>query len=58
MRPDDRAGLLMDTFALARAGYVDPADLVRLMNAYADEDNCVVWDALDQALGGFAKVCL
>ena len=52
----DRAGLLLDAFALAKAGVTDPGQLVVLLAAYENEDNMAVWDAVEQALTGLANL--
>jgi len=52
----DRAGLLLDAYALAKAGTVDPGTLLVLLSAYQSEDNMAVWDAVEQALNGLATL--
>lgn len=52
LAPVDRASLLLDTYALAKAGSagVIVADVVKLLRAYENEDNNTVWSALSNVL--------
>ena len=54
--PMDRAGLLLDAYALAKAGITDPGQLLVLLSAYEEEDNMAVWDAVEQSLNGLAAI--
>lgn len=56
--PEDRAGLLLDGYALAKAGHprMTPAALVTLVGAYRDEDHATVWEALETVLVGLDKL--
>ena len=58
--PEDRAGLLLDAFALAKAGHASmPASqLLALVGAYASEDDASVWGALETVLLGVDKLLL
>lgn len=50
--PEDRAALLLDAYALAKAGYAPVDSVVGLLRAYDQEDNSTVWSAIDGILGG------
>ncbi|XP_041374476.1 puromycin-sensitive aminopeptidase-like [Gigantopelta aegis] len=52
--PRDRLGLQSDLFALARAGMVSSVDILKVVEAYANEDNYTVWTDLSQNLSGLA----
>ena len=54
--PEDRIGLLSDTYALCKAGHMPPPQLIDLLSAFATEDNDKVWTALSVALQGLARV--
>jgi len=56
MAPVDRLGLLSDSFDAARAGVVPTVDTLKLLVAYADEDNCVVWDIIANIVGSIRAV--
>jgi len=47
----DRIGLLSDCMALCKAGYQDPAQLVRLLAGSKEEANDKVWGQMAAALG-------
>jgi aminopeptidase N len=53
---EDRLGLLSDTYALCRAGQMDPAILVELLKGYTSELNDKVWSELATCLNGLDKV--
>lgn len=58
LEPIDRAALLLDTYALAKAGIGDASveQVVELLRAYENEDNSTVWSAISgvlRALHGF-----
>lgn len=46
MSPLDRLGILTDTFEAAKAGYTDTVSALKLMEAFASEDNSAVWDVI------------
>ena len=48
----DRGNLLLDTYALAKAGHVKVEVIVELLKAYTDEDSYTVWSALSGVLNG------
>lgn len=52
----DRLGLLADAFAAAKAGYSPTVDALKLLEAYTEEDNVVVWDAISGALSSLKLV--
>jgi puromycin-sensitive aminopeptidase len=56
--PEDRAGLLLDAYALAKAGHpsMSPLNLVNLVQAYENEDHATVWEALEIILCGLDKL--
>jgi aminopeptidase N len=50
--PEDRAALLLDAYALAKAGYTSIDTIVDLVKSYVNEDNGTVWTAIDSILSG------
>jgi len=54
----DRAMLLLDAYATAQAGKLGVDDLLRLMAAYSNEKEYVVWDAMSMVILGFQKVLM
>jgi aminopeptidase N len=50
LSPLDRLGLLADEFEAAKAGYTTTTDALQLMEAYATEDNCAVWDVMSASI--------
>ena len=55
--PSDRAGLLLDTFAIVKAGkYIGGSALLRLLKAYRNEDNATVWDVIAMVLSSLNAV--
>jgi len=48
----DRGGVLLDTYALAKAGHVKVETIIMLLRAYVDEDSYTVWVSLAGVLGG------
>lgn len=58
MPPADRAGVLLDLNALARAGQASPAALIRLLAAFHLEDNPNVWNAISLVVSALDKVLL
>jgi hypothetical protein len=58
--PEDRTGLLLDAYALAKAGHpsMPPSALLTLVGAYKDEEDATVWEALESVLLGLDKLLL
>jgi len=56
--PCDRAGLVMDAYALAKAGKLAADELLRLLTGFTGELDYIVWDALSQVLLGFQKILM
>jgi puromycin-sensitive aminopeptidase len=56
LQSEDRAGLLLDAYALAKAGLQSPGQILILLRAYENEDNMAVWDAIEQVLGGLSNL--
>jgi len=54
--PSDRAGVLADAYALVKAGKLSPPALIKLLSHYIDEDDAVVWEALESVLNGLDTV--
>jgi puromycin-sensitive aminopeptidase len=55
--PSDRVGLVMDAYALVKANKImSPESLIKLLAGYKDEDDCVVWQGLADALDGLEIV--
>ena len=52
----DRAGLVNDSYALVKAGHMEPGELIKLLAQYDDEDTLVAWDAVTTALVGLDTV--
>ncbi len=52
----DRLGLLGDAFEAAKAGYGSTVDALKLLEAYAGEDNAVVWGIISEGLGSIRMV--
>lgn len=53
----DRVGIILDAYALVKANQkMTPEALIKLLAAFKDEDDCVVWDGLADALGGLETV--
>lgn len=46
MGASDRAGILLDSYNLVKAGMMKPGDLVKLLSSYVSEDDATVWEAL------------
>mmetsp|Transcript_1550 Transcript_1550/g.3923 ORF Transcript_1550/g.3923 Transcript_1550/m.3923 type:complete len:885 (-) Transcript_1550:120-2774(-) len=53
---EDRIGLLSDTFAMSKAGALDPGFLVDLLAGFKAELNDKVWSEISSVLGGLDKV--
>lgn len=56
IEPLDRLGLLSDVFEAAKSGAVSTTDALKLLEAYSDEDNTVVWDIMSGNLGSIRAV--
>merc|ERR1719324_911662 len=54
--PEDRIGLLSDSFSLVKAGALDPIQLVKLLSGCTSEMNDKVWSELSSCLAGLEKV--
>ena len=50
--PVDRAGLLLDAYALAKAGYGSLEVVVQLLKALRNEDHPTVWSAISGVISG------
>lgn len=50
--PVDRAALLLDAYALAKAGLAPPETVVEILRALRDEEASIVWSAITGVLGG------
>mmetsp|Transcript_66812 Transcript_66812/g.118290 ORF Transcript_66812/g.118290 Transcript_66812/m.118290 type:complete len:881 (-) Transcript_66812:54-2696(-) len=53
---EDRIGLLSDTYATCKAGFLDATFLVQLLGGCRGETNDKVWSELASLLGGLDKV--
>ena len=49
--PLDRLNLQNDLFALVAAGRVSTTEILKLLNAFVNEDEYVVWSSISQTLG-------
>jgi len=56
--PADRAGLLNDTYALAKAGHMDMPVMAKLLAAYSNEDDYSAWDAMHMVIDQLDKVLI
>ncbi|GBG27365.1 Aminopeptidase M1 [Hondaea fermentalgiana] len=56
MPATDRAGLLLDTYALIKAGTVDPGELIKLLGAFENETSSPVFSAIEDILTGLHKL--
>lgn len=56
LSPRDRAALVNDAYALVKAGHMKPESLIKLLSAYSEEDQLIVWDGVASALGGLDAV--
>jgi hypothetical protein len=55
--PADRAGLIMDAYALVKAKkMLSPESLMKLLVSFKDEIDCVVWKGIASAVGGLNSV--
>ncbi|XP_021928261.1 puromycin-sensitive aminopeptidase isoform X3 [Zootermopsis nevadensis] len=48
--PLDRLGLLDDLFAMVQAGHTPTVEVLKLMEAFSDEDNFTVWCSINNCL--------
>ncbi len=46
LSPEDRLGLLADSFEAAKAGYCSASDSLKLLSAYTEEAHSSVWDII------------
>uniref|UniRef100_A0A7R9ZKT4 ERAP1-like C-terminal domain-containing protein n=1 Tax=Craspedostauros australis TaxID=1486917 RepID=A0A7R9ZKT4_9STRA len=56
LQPADRVGLVMDSYALVKAGKMKPEDMMKLLASYSKEDDTIVWQGLTDALGGLEVI--
>jgi puromycin-sensitive aminopeptidase len=55
--PSDRVGLIMDAYALVKANHIMSSEsLIKLLSAFKNEDDCVVWQGLSDVLCGLENV--
>jgi len=52
----DRAGLISDAYALVKAGLMKPENMLKLLAAYSNEDNYIVWSGIADVLIGLDTV--
>ena len=52
LKPIDRAALLLDSYALVKAGLAPLEDLVYILKSLDNEDNHIVWGAIQSILSG------
>lgn len=52
LSPVDRAALLLDAYALAKAGLSSPENVIRALIAFENEDNSTVWTSIEMVLNG------
>lgn len=52
----DRAALVTDGYALVKSGHMNPEDLIKLLSSYVDEDAYIVWQGLNEVLGGLKTI--
>lgn len=53
VEPVDRAALLLDNYALAKAGLTPLEDVVEILRALENEQSSIVWSAIAGVLSGF-----
>ena len=56
LSPADRAGLLNDSYALVKAGQMQPEAMIKLLSNYTNEDNYTVWTGISDIIGGLDVV--
>jgi len=49
--PLDRLGLLDDLFAMVQAGHTPTVEVLKLMEAFVNEDNYTVWSTINNCIG-------
>ncbi len=54
--PEDRLGLLADTFEAAKAGYSDTTSALHLLESYRQEQDNAVWDIISANIGSLRNV--
>mmetsp|Transcript_3808 Transcript_3808/g.5122 ORF Transcript_3808/g.5122 Transcript_3808/m.5122 type:complete len:889 (+) Transcript_3808:188-2854(+) len=52
---EDRQGVVLDTFALCKAGHMDPASLINLIGSYKSETEFTVWEAVATVIMGLDR---
>lgn len=55
---DNRVGLVMDTYALAKAGKLGIDDALRFLACFRGEKDYIVWDGLSTVLVGLQKLLM
>ena len=50
LNPIDRASLLLDSYALAKANKMPIESVITILKAFTDEDNSIVWSAISGVL--------
>ena len=56
LSPEDRAGLLLDTAHLAKAGLISTSDWLELLTKLRGENNLAVWGVMSDGLSDFLRV--
>merc|ERR1711879_1122458 len=56
LSPEDKIGLLSDTYAIAKSGGLDPIQLATLLKGFDGETNDKVWAELSSVIGGVSKI--
>lgn len=54
LAPVDRAALLLDNYALAKAGLASLESVVNVLRAFENENTSIVWSAISAVLTGFS----
>jgi len=54
----DRAGMLLDAYALVKAGMMDPGALIKLLSAYSNETSAPVFSCIEDILTGLNKLLM
>ena len=52
----DRAGLLLDSHALVKAGKMKPESLIQLLSSYQNEDAYIVWQGISSILSSLDTI--
>lgn len=58
MPPGDRAGLVLDSYNLSKAGLLSPARVVELLASCVDDEDVTVWNAVSSVLVAFDTLLL